>query len=264
MDIKFKNRTETCERHGAFEARHLFGKIWSKCPACASEQHAAEERAEAERAKVEQLAAWQKRIGSAGIPERFQGRTLDNFEATTATQQYALKFAREYADTFDQAVKSGRSAMFVGRPGTGKTHLAVGIGMRLLAQRRPVMFVTVMRALRRIKDSWGKGSEVTESQVIESLIYPDLLILDEVGVQTGSEFERNALFDVLNERYERRKPVLLLSNMARDDLKQYLGDRVLDRLREDDGALIAFDWDSHRIERKNVPVRMMAVVTRTA
>lgn len=246
MDIQFETRNETCRIHGAFKSRNLFGKVWSKCPACATEQHAAEARAEADRIEEEKLAAWQHRIGGSGIPERFRDRTLDVFKAETDGQRRALAFATEYAANFDQAIKTGRSALFVGQPGTGKTHLAVGIGLHLLAQRRPVMFTTVMRALRKLKDSWVKGSGVTESQAIESLVYPDLLILDEVGVQTGSEFERNALFDVLNERYERRKPVLLLSNAPFDELKQYLGDRVLDRLREDGGKRIPFDWQSHR------------------
>jgi DNA replication protein DnaC len=246
MDIKFETRTETCERHGSFHAKNLYGKIWSKCPACATEQHAAEEAAAVDRAEAEKLAAWQKRIGSSGIPERFNDRTLATYRAESDGQRRALAFSIEYANNFDQAIKTGRSALFVGQPGTGKTHLAVGIGLHVLAQRRPVLFTTVMRALRRVKDSWVKGSEVTESQVIESLVYPDLLILDEVGVQTGSEFERNALFDVLNERYERRRPVLLLSNAPFDELKQYLGERVLDRLREDGGKRIPFDWQSHR------------------
>ena len=246
MDLTFNTRPEKCERHGAFESRHLFGKIWSKCPGCAAEQHEAEAKQAAEREAAEKLAAWQKRIGSSGIPERFHDRTLDSYAAGTDGQRRALAFAREYATTFDQAIKTGRSALFVGQPGTGKTHLAVGIGLHLLGQRRPVLFTTVMRALRRLKDSWVKGSEVTESQVIESLVYPDLLILDEVGVQTGSEFERHAIFDVLNERYEKRRPVLLLSNAPVEDLRQYLGERVLDRLREDGGKWIPFDWQSHR------------------
>ena len=75
---------------------------------------------------------------------------------------------------------------------------------------------------------------------------PDLLILDEVGVQFGSDFERNTLFDVLNERYELRKPTIFLSNLGREDLAEFLGERVMDRLREDGATVVPFDWPSYR------------------
>lgn len=87
-------------------------------------------------------------------------------------------------------------------------------------------------------------------------MFPDLLILDEVGVQFGSDTERLLLFDILNERYERRRPTILMSNLALDDaeeggrvvpgIKSYLGERVFDRLREDGGQSVVFDWPSHR------------------
>lgn len=54
------------------------------------------------------------------------------------------------------------------------------------------------------------------------------------------------LFDVLNERYERRKPTLMLSNLTAQEVAAYLGERVMDRLREDGGRVIVFDWESHR------------------
>lgn len=248
--IQLNTRTDTCARHGEYLARNFLRDIWSKCPTCAQEADAAEKaRAEA-KAREAKLQAWQKRIGGAGIPDRFHDRTLSNFEAANPGQRRALAFAQQYADEFEQVIKTGRSALFVGQPGTGKTHLAVGIGMHLLREGRPVLFTTVMRAMRRIKDTWVKGSTETEGQAVAALVYPDLLILDEVGIQFGSEFEKNILFDVLNERYEKRRPTLLLSNLPLDQVRAYLGERVFDRLREDGGEYIAFEWESQRGKRK--------------
>lgn len=244
--IKLNTRTDTCERHGEYLARNYIGTVWSKCPTCAAE-HEAKEKAQAEAAEREaRLLSWQKRIGSAGIPERFQDRSLQTFKAENDAQRRALDLATQFAHGFDDAIKTGRSALFVGKPGTGKTHLAVGIGMHLLRQGRPVLFTTVMRAIRRVKDTWHRESTETESQAVAALVFPDLLILDEVGVQFGSEFEKNLLFDVLNERYEKRRPTLLLSNLPLEEVRAYLGERVFDRLREDGGMRIVFDWESHR------------------
>lgn len=239
--------TRQCPTHGEYTSRHYIGRIWSKCPTCSAEKTAEEDRLAAEQAAEAKRRAWQERLQHSCIPERFHDRTLKNFQADTPEQARALEFATRYADEFDAVMKTGRCAMFIGAPGTGKTHLAAGIALRLMHRdKRSVLFTTVMRAIRSIKDTWSKGSELTETQAIEALVFPDLLILDEVGVQFGSDTEKLMLFDVLNERYEKRKPCLLLSNLSIDDVKAYLGERVFDRLREDGGEAVAFDWASHR------------------
>lgn len=242
-----KSRTEKCETHGQFKSKCFIGSIWSKCPTCGAAA-AARENAEREAKEREaKLQAWQRKIGESGIPERFQNRSLQSFVAETEAQAKALEFANRYADNFDDALATGRSALFIGKPGTGKTHLAVGIGLRIMHRdNRTVLFTTVMRAIRRVKDTWGRESRETETHAIAALVFPDLLILDEVGVQFGSDTEKLILFDVLNERYEKRRPTLLLSNLMLDDVKVYLGERVFDRLREDGGEAIPFDWTSWR------------------
>lgn len=239
-------RAETCATHGEFQARNVFGSIWTRCPACEAERQASEDAEREAGEREARAAAWRRRIGDAGIPERFRDRTLDRFVASTAAQKRALDFAQTYADGFEDVLDTGRSALFIGKPGTGKTHLAVGIGLQVMRENRTVLFTTVVRAIRRVKDTWGRNSDETESEAIAALVFPDLLILDEVGVQFGSDTEKLILFDVLNERYEKRRPTLLLSNLPLDDVRKFLGERVFDRLREDGGEAIVFDWESHR------------------
>jgi DNA replication protein DnaC len=239
-------RTDICEKHGPFQARNLFRTIWSKCQKCSTEEVEAEKLSKENKARSAQITAWQDAIGESGIPERFHNRTLATFKAENEGQCIALAFAKSFADSFGQGPKTGRGAIFLGMPGTGKTHLAVGVGMHLMRQGRPVLFLTVMRAIRRIKDTWSRGSDESESQAVAALVFPDLLILDEVGIQFGSETEKNLLFDVLNERYERRKSTLLLSNLPLDEVRAYLGERIFDRMREDGGEVVAFGWESHR------------------
>ncbi|MBK8760422.1 MAG: ATP-binding protein [Sulfuritalea sp.] len=240
-------RLAECETHGAYESRNLFRSVWSGCPQCGAEREAQEKTERERKGRSEWLAAWQRKIGSAGIPERFRDRSLESFVAETDAKRRALDFALSYADDFDSALEIGRSALFIGGVGTGKTHLAAGIGLHIMARNsRTVLFSTVMRAIRLVKDTWNKEADQTETEAIATLTAPDLLILDEVGVQFGSETEKLILFDVLNERYEKRRPTLLLSNLDLGGVRTYLGERVFDRIREDGGEVVIFDWQSHR------------------
>lgn len=239
-------RHGNCPDHGEYESRNIIRMVWSGCPVCAADQQATRQIEEAEKAAADRHRSWQRRIGEAGIPDRFKNRTLSAYRAASEGQKRALEFASSYADQFDKVAESGRSAIFCGMPGTGKTHLAVGIGLHVMERGKLVLFTTVQRMVRRVKDSWRKGSVESESDVIGLLVQPDLLILDEIGVQFGTEFEKNLMFDILNERYEKRRPTLLLSNLTAQEVKTFLGERVYDRLREDGGQCVPFDWDSYR------------------
>ena len=240
------DKNETCETHGEFISKHLFASHWSSCPVCSEERRRVEDAQKIEEERRHKERVMEARIGRSGIPERFKTKELHLFVAENDMQRKALDFANRYADDFKEVLNTGRSAIFIGKPGTGKTHLAVGIALNVMRRGAIVYFSTVMRAIRSIKDTWAKDSEVSESEAIRMFTIPDLLILDEVGIQFGSEFEKNMLFDIMNERYENRRPSILLSNLSIDEIRGYLGDRVFDRMREDGGKFIVFDWESWR------------------
>lgn len=240
-------RDDVCKEHGPFTSKCYFGNVWTNCPECLGEQRMKEQDELQAKLLEEEKLKWIKKVGDACIPERFKERTLKNYVATTPQQQAALNFAKQYANTFEQALETGRSAMFIGQPGTGKTHLAVGIALRIMHRgKRIAYFTTVRKAINRVKATWVRGSTETELDVIKSLATPDLLILDEVGVQFGSDAEKFILFDIINERYERKRPTLLLSNLTKPEVEEYLGERIVDRLKEGDGQFVVFNWESYR------------------
>ena len=103
-----------------------------------------------------------------------------------------------------------------------------------------------MRIARDIKNSWNRDSQISEERAIKTYTDKDLLIIDEIGIQFGSEAEKIILFEIINTRYEQMKPTILISNLSEQELGAYIGERVLDRMMEGQGAIIAFDWESYR------------------
>ncbi len=74
----------------------------------------------------------------------------------------------------------------------------------------------------------------------------DLLILDEVGAQLGTDWERLMLFKIVNERYKAQLPTIIVSNIDASGLADYLGERIVDRMREGGGMTLVLDWPSYR------------------
>lgn len=244
-------RTEprTCEHHGPYTAQwiEIGGGFWMGCAACAAEEtRRKEDEARQEAAAERQDRAMRNALQRAAIPPRFQDRRFDNFESHCDGAAHALAIMQDYATNFLDALANGRSMLLVGTVGAGKTHLACAAAHSVIEQGHSAVFSSVMGAVRSVKETYSRDSRRTERDAIDALIAPDLLILDEVGVQFGSDAERLILFEIINGRYENVRPTILLSNLDSIGLAQFIGERSMDRLREGGGKMIVFDWPSYR------------------
>jgi len=242
-----ETETRVCEKHGEYAARVLRvpfsdAPIRSACPECAEERTREQENFKREQEERRQNEYRRQRLANCALPLRFADKTIAQFEPPCTEAQRIKTLAERFVAGFDPA--RGTSLIFCGKPGTGKTHIACAIA-RAITDSTSAHFSTVLAAIRHIKGAYRKDCEYTEDEALESFISPSLLVLDEIGVQVGSEHEKMLLFEIINERYQRRRSTILISNLTAEELAAYLGDRVVDRFRED-GAVIAFDWDSHR------------------
>ena len=68
---------------------------------------------------------------------------------------------------------------------------------------------------------------MTEDKAIKSFLDPDLLIIDEVGVQRGTEAERFILTEVIGQRYENMRPMVVMGNCTEAEIMNHLGDRLV-------------------------------------
>ena len=242
-----------CEKHGIAYTEKVFKHYTQGCPECAKEQEEQRKASEAQKLQDAQD-AWQlkqieKRIGVSKIPKRFQGKTVSGYmvDAGNEQQAYAVERIKQYAFEFSGGNHSGRCLALLGNAGTGKTHLACAIGNHVIKNcGGQARFSSVSEISRIVRESKSFSSAYTESQIIEAFGGYDLLIIDEVGMQSGSEAESRALFDVFNERYQNCKPTILISNLSSAEFAAAVGDRIVDRLKEDGGEVLIFNWESHR------------------
>jgi len=232
-------RPAVCPEHGEFESRLIVGRIWSRCPECA-EAAAAEERA---KQAADEERYRRRMLEDAAIPARFIGRSFDNFVADTDGKRHALTVTRDFAESFADYARKGSGLILSGLPGTGKSHLAGAILQALLP--RDVRYMTCLDLIRSIRETWRKDSEKTEGQVLRHLERLDLLAIDEVGVQYGTDGEQTVLFEVLDRRYREVRPTILLTNQDKAGFKGYVGERTFARLAET-CRWIPFDWPSYR------------------
>ena len=192
--------------------------------------------------------------GQAAIPPRFQGKTIEDYVAETPGQQAVKTFFQDYAAHLGQNIELGRSIVLCGNPGTGKTHLACALVAAARRAGKTALFTSVAKTVRSIRETWGAPGK-TERQAIETYASVDLLVVDEIGVQSGTANEQNLLFAVLNDRYESMRPTILISNLDLAGVKKAIGDRAFDRLRENDGRAFVFDWASYRTRVRTVETR---------
>jgi len=189
-------------------------------------------------------------LKNVAIPPRFANCTFDNFMVESQEQQNALDACRDYADNFQQTHKKGVCMVLRGNVGTGKNHLACAIARQVSEKGgHSSLLLTVSEIIQRIRATWNRQSAETETEIIERFAGVGLLILDEVGRQYGSEAEEITLFQVIDARYRAMRPTMVISNLLPREIGEYLGDAAYDRLRENGGRLVNFDWLSFRAQR---------------
>lgn len=165
-----------------------------------------------------------------------------NFEAAPDLDTRLIK---ELAD--GQYIKEARNVIFLGRSGTGKTHLATGLGMAACGQGVRTRFVT----------GCGLANELIEARDEKVLLRTlkryagyGLLIIDELGYVPFSKESADLIFQVLTERNE-RKSVIITTNLGFGDWTQVFGDptltaALLDRITHK-AHIINCTWESYRL-----------------
>ena len=145
-------------------------------------------------------------------------------------------------------VKKSRNVIFLGKSGTGKTHMATGLGMEACKHGIRTRFVTGCGLANELIEA---RDEKLLARAIKRYAGYGLLIIDELGYVPFSKEGAQLIFQILAERHE-RKPVMVTTNMGFGDWTQIFGDpsmtaAILDRITHK-AHVIDCNWESYRLK----------------
>ena len=165
-------------------------------------------------------------LAAAGIPPRYRHCKISNFQTSSpspalrAQLDSARRIAEQYVEGFLQEGGFRKSGLlFVGRPGVGKTHLAVGVLLELIERYRVHgRFSEFTSMIHQIQATFDPGSPESKREILDPLMNAELLVLDELGSQQATPWVRDILYLIINHRYTRQLPTLFTTNYLLEEV----------------------------------------------
>ena len=235
--LEIRQVKTNCPLHGEYLANQVWlsGQIKevSECPECFKLKEARRAIDEEKARKEEAERNRKQRIVETRMPLEYQTKDFSTFIQETDSQKAAFKLARRFVKGWEKAKAGGYGLLFLGSCGTGKTHLACAIMIELLKEYAfsYPRYYKASEIFSAVRSTYQAGSTTNEEETLKFFSSIQLLVIDEVGVQKGSEAEKRILFSILDNRVTSNKPTILLSNLGPKALEELLGDRLYDRIR---------------------------------
>lgn len=197
-------------------------------------------RQEEEQEKRERIERYKK----SGVPERYYTESLDTYQVTNKMQKSAAQAIGEFLRNIKRGVF--RMLGLIGTAGTGKTHLACGV-----VREYGGKYATAPDIVEEIRRAKSFSADQTEKQIIDYYSHVKFLVVDEIGRGIAATDEKYMLYQLINARYNTRKPMVLISNFTKADFLKYIGVAAADRLVES-GDIVEMNGESYRkLRRQN-------------
>ncbi len=128
--------------------------------------------------------------------------------------------------------KNPKGLYIFGKVGSGKTHLACSIANELIKGGVDVLFVVVPDYLEEIKYSWEQGSDFNEKEILDRAREVKVLVMDDLGAHSYSEWTKSKIYTVLNHRINNILSTVITSNLEYLEVGNYLDFRISSRITE--------------------------------
>lgn len=213
---------------------------------CKKEQYV---KLKEEEEKKEKMIRLERLRNYSLMDSKFLECTFENFEIDTSNQRY-YNIAKKYVERFDEIKKANLGLLLYGPPGVGKTYLVFCIANALLKKMVPVIAISSIGLLNRIRDSYSKYGDAGEVEIINNLKNASLLIIDDLGAENSKNWAKEKLYEIIDSRARDKKPLIITTNLDLEQLKE--------KLTSDDGVHRTYD----RIIEMCTPIQVLGKARR--
>lgn len=169
------------------------------------------------------------------INDHLKSVTFDTYQPTDPSQERAKQTVMRYVENFSK--DNPVPLLIMGEYGLGKSHLAAAAVKGLAEKNITSIFISVPKLLTKIKSTWDKRSETSESELLTALESVDCLVLDDLGAEQTKRTDQgevpwsvSKLFEIIDARIG--KHTIFTTNLNHMELQEHLGPRNFSRAME--------------------------------
>jgi hypothetical protein len=171
------------------------------------------------------------RMGWAGIPQRYQAASVDSMQRLPG-KAGAIRYVAEQWNRRDSIIIASRAGAGDSKWGTGKTMLACAMARMVLEDRRYPRFWYVPDLMDGIRSRFNSDALETADQFQDAVAREPFLILDDLGAERPTDWTRERLAVLLNDRYNAQRPTVVTTNYtSAEEIADAVGGAVASRLK---------------------------------
>ncbi len=197
-------------------------------PMCLCECETAKRDKEEEEKRRKEFEQKVKELRRVGFPEySMQEWTFKNDDMSNNRVTNAMK---KYVDNFEKMKSQGKGLLLYGSVGTGKTYSACEVANALIDKGYPVLVTNFARIINSLQATFKK------QEYIDSFNRFSLLVIDDLGIERNTEFAKEQVYNIIDNRYRVGLPMIITTNLSIDKIKKpddidngRIYDRILER-----------------------------------
>ena len=158
---------------------------------------------------------------SSNIPPNYREASFDNFNLPkdNPIAGKALGDVRREVSTFARnfPVLDKPGLLFIGDPGSGKTHLAVAAMRALLDKGHECLFFDYQNLLDRIRSGYDAASGAADREAYRAVLDVEVLLLDDLGAHRVTDWVEDTVTAIITHRCNQKKPLIATTNLTDDE-----------------------------------------------